>query len=272
MVVILGLILKYPSPQAIRFFMSVIFIFFCPGYILLATLYPDNWGLSNLQRFLASIGSSVVVTSLLLLPVAYILGITITTTYTAISLLLVIMTIGAFFRRKKIKNNAVYKPFESWNFNIFHFWKQKKSIWKLDTFIIGITIIFILFSAGHLLWVTQGIYPRYSELFLLGKNKMAASYPEYAKPGETVHLTVGVIHHGKQAEQYLLTTQVDNEEPNSKNTQTFLLHPNEEKEIDVLIQLKNIEAIQKVNFVLYTLPRHKLQRELHFWIDTYPTK
>jgi len=271
-VVIIGLLLKYQSPPAIRFFMSVIFIFYCPGYTLLAALYPDNRGISNLQRFFASIGSSLVVTSLLLLSIAYTLGIRITTIYITISLFLVLMSGIAFLRRRKLKESSIYKPFGSLMTNPLTYLRENSHKKKLDTIIIITTIILILFSAGHLLWVTRGIHPQYSELFLLGKGQMAAAYPENAKPGDVIHFTVGVIHHGKQAGQYLLTSQLNGEKPNPENTQTFFLDPEEEKKIDISIKLRDIEAIQKVSFSLYTIPQHELRRELHFWINTYPNR
>ena len=57
--------------------LGAISLFFIPGYLLLAALYPDPRSLPPPQRFLGAFGLSVVVSSLLLLLVAYTAGFTI---------------------------------------------------------------------------------------------------------------------------------------------------------------------------------------------------
>lgn len=266
----MGLALIFSFPHSVSVFLSVLFIFFCPGYALSTAIYSEKNSISNIQLVLASIGSSIIVTSLLLLPVSYKFGLTQKTGYITISSFILLMVLTAYIRRLKTPPEKTYKPFEFFNTQILPFWTQKEQEKRHNTLIIVFTICLIFFAAGHLLWSTRGVTPQYTELYLLGQQGMAANYPEHAQPDGTIDITVGVVHHGKQAKQYLLVYQIDEDTANTTTIRKLTLNPGEKKETITTIKLKDTAAIQKISFLLYELPEHKLQRKLHLWVDTQP--
>jgi uncharacterized membrane protein len=237
-------------------------IFFAPGYVLLAALYPDQRSISQGQRLSASVGISVVVSSLLYLAAAYSLGITPHSSLGIVVAWILAMGLVAGLRRYRTPrpDRLVLRP------SIPPTARQKReplSKWLRLGQIAAILVLGV--TVGRLLWISSRTVPQFTEFYLLGSKGLAGGYPKHTQVGHPITVTIGIVHHGKNPQSYDLLYRIDNE--GYVFAKSVVLDDGEQWESEVEIYPLETSKRQKIVFDLHKEGQEFPYDTLHLWID-----
>jgi len=265
MIACLGALIYIPLPGLLILSLGLLCVFFVPGYVLLAALYPGNEKLSQGQRLTASLGLSVVSLGLLLLAVTFTFGITRLSSYLAISGWVLINISIASYRRFKLKSSDRHQPnINRINRFLLHFYGETRLERHLC---MGLFFAFllVLLAGGRLLWVTEQTNPQFSEFYLVGENGLAADYPASVLSGEFVTTTVGIINHEGREMIYGLAYQLDNRPPVA--LETTLLADGKHREYMIDLPLSETLGFHKVGLFLWDVKSQKALGKLYLWVN-----
>ena len=95
----LALVIYLTPDSPLRIVGGALCILYAPGYALLAALYPDKKAINRGQRFFASVGLSVEISSLLNLMITYSVGTNLHSSLGVIVLWIAVMVLIAGYRR-----------------------------------------------------------------------------------------------------------------------------------------------------------------------------
>jgi uncharacterized membrane protein len=252
---VIAMLLPY---SLVRLVLAGGFILYAPGYALLAALYPKQTPLNTVQRLTASVGMSVVVSSLLALIITYTLGTTLVTISSTLGLWILSLACIAAYRRSQCAASERFAPAAS----ALPAWqalsKQRKGIILAQ---LG-TVLILLMAAGRLLHISRRAAPQFAEFYLLGQDGRAGAYTE-ALTANTPHpVTVGVIHHGTPTDYQIFYT-TDN--THYETIAAPLLHDGEKWESSVALVLPASPRFQKVTFALHKPGEPLPYRKLYVW-------
>lgn len=258
---LLGLIYLIPN-SSLRVLVGTLYIFYAPGYALLAALYPEQL-INHGQRFFSSLGLSMVITGLLNLAATYYIGTNLRTSFSILTVWIVMMTFIAGYRRylTPLPNRFILR----FNLSVSTIWQQNTGVQKGLLLAQIIVILFLGLAAGRLIWVSSQNNPQFAEFYLLGKNGVAGNYTKQVFMGTPVVITLGIVNHGKDSVPYELFVRIDDED--FSPITNIVLNNQEQWVSDVTFYPQQRPGKQKVTFVLKKSGESFPYRMLYFWLD-----
>lgn len=243
--VITGVFIFILPLPLMRLIFGLPFVFFAPGYALLAALYGNNDWLSHEERFWASFGLSVVATSLLGLIVGFAIGNDLRLAYSVLLIWVAGLTAIAVVRRQKMKSPASLPGYALLNLGLLTKLKPQSGWQSVEL----IVILLVALAAGRLLWVSSQAKPQFTEFYLLGEEGAMGNYPEYIGIDDPVSMIIGVISHEKEGTPYALYYNVNDGE--NVFIEQFALNRAQRKESEVILSLPEAAGQYKITFSLY---------------------
>jgi uncharacterized membrane protein len=257
----LALIIYLAPSSPLRIVGGVLCILYAPGYALLAALYPDKKAINRGQRFSASIGLSVAISSLLNLMITYSVGTSLHSSFGVLAFWIVVMVLIAGYRRRL---TPAFKRFTTGISIRPAFWQEKNPLQR-GLFLATIGAIILLgLAAGRLIWVSDHTAPQFTEFYLLGPSGLSEEYPEHILAGHPITVTVGIVHHGRYSQNYGLFYQINDSDYQLINN--IVLNNEEKWESEVEIYPLQTPTSQKVVFGLYKEGEAFPYDTLHLWI------
>jgi uncharacterized membrane protein len=242
--------------------LGVLFLLFFPGYTLIAALFPRKDSFNAVERVVLSFALSIAVVPLIGLVLNYTpWGIKLAPITVSVAIFIFATSIIALFRRRSLPEGERFEP-------RFHMklpqWKKQT---RLDKALSAILILSILGAIGALVYVVA--LPRaeepFTEFYMLGPEGMAEDYPQELVLGEQAEVTLGIINHEHQDDDYNIEVKLDGE-----NVQGIgpisLAHEEEWQEKLTLVPAKAGED-QKVEFLLYKGEGSEPYLILWLWLD-----
>ena len=226
--------LPYLNQTFLRPIFAVIFVFFIPGYALVASLFPSKESLSNVQRFALSLGLSVAVVPLTALILSFSpFGLGLESIVVSITLFAVICSVVAGLRRRALpyeerfsvalpKMKIVEKAFSG----------SESRVDKLLSLILVLSVVVLAVTLGYTIAFPNQGEP-FTEFYILGANSTIGNYPTQYHVGEQKPVTVGIVNHEQRDTLYELVVRL-----NDTNKSTVLYSEN--------VSLANNQTWQKV--------------------------
>jgi uncharacterized membrane protein len=254
--------LYFDLSPLLRWFFSLPMVFYAPGYAFMCALYPSNEHIHAGQRWTASLGLSLVISSLVGLVVSYSVGTTLNTSFMALSFWVLVMLLIAGYRRARLSSSERYWPsFKS----LLPAWRQtgrwQKVLTSTQVFALG-----LLCLAGiRLFQMALSTEPQFTEFYLLGQDGQADRYPQSAALNEPVMVTAGVVNQQGQNIHYGLAYQVDASK--TRLLQDFWLVADERWQQEVSLAMPDSPGIHKVALLLWDMESGQSLDTLYLWIE-----
>lgn len=246
--------------NVLRIILGLPLVLFFPGYTVIAALFPRKEGTSSIERVALSFGMSIVVVPLIGLLLNYTqMGITLESVLYSIAPFILIMSIIAWFRRKRLP--------EQERFGIeFHLGTPGWSVSTWDKTLSIILIVSILGALGTMGYVMARpkVGETFTEFYILGVEGKAADYPEELVMGEEGEVTIAIINQEHRPVSYQLEARI-NGMKNSKVGPIILNHE-ERWEGKANFVPKMSGDNQKVEFLLYKNGENEPYLKLHLWL------
>lgn len=227
--------------KIIFWILSGLIMMFIPGYLLIAIIFPNKGDIEEIERFGISWGLSLVITSLIGLPLYYLThGLFINTLIIFLAIFSIILCLITFLKRKKIELK-----------NMFLAPKTE----KMFSILIIITIILACAAAIQLNFSQKEspdvkTEPKFTQLNILDSNNNTVPNPILWVSGERNYLNIKVVNHEQTAASYQLFVKVNNKILKREN---FTLKNNEEKVLNMRFTA-GLVGQRDMEFLLYKLP------------------
>lgn len=278
----------------IRVIFTVPAVLFIPGYALLSALFPAKKSIDGVERFALSVGLSIAVVPIIGLVLNYTpFGIRLDPVVISVCVFSFAMMIVALYRRTKLSKEERFEvPFEKVKPAVKEefFPKDQK---KADKILSVILIIAICAAVATTIFVIA--FPKegekYTEFFILGKDKMTADYPERFAAGSTQFVWLGIKNHEFKDMNYTVETILTNTEWNNV-TNTSIIHSSKvldrfnvnladkEEYLEMYNFTADSKGYNRLEFLLYdenvpdkNVPTEKKieesYRDLHLWIRVF---
>lgn len=290
----------------LRIILSLPFVLFFPGYILIFTLFPNkktDRGIDIVERIGLSIGLSIVIVPLIGLGLNFTpAGINLEPLLSSIFVFIFVVGFIGILRWYRIKpNNRFILPID------IPIPKTENKIDKTLNILLIIAIIIAVTSLVYVVTIPK-IGEQFTEFYILDTDRSADNYPQYLSLGESAEGIIGIINHEYKTMDYTIEIWLLNQsiEFNEKDQTNYSVIHNmwfldkrtikldhttidldkswqPQWELDFTYTIKR-EGSLKLIFLLYTGPTgeysyyedysdiaeeklNKAYRELHIWID-----
>lgn len=263
------LVTLMPTLGPLRVALGIPFVLFCPGYAVVASLYPRRGQLDPLERVALGFGVSLAVAPLLGLLLHFTpWGITLYSFLTIASISIVAGLIAAYYRRAALPPGERFQVDMSWS--IPHVVGSP----LLNLLLVAGLTLAVVGLAGVLAWrVGHPAYTeRFSEFYVLGQGGKAEGYPQKLQVRERTTVTLGIINQEGKTTRYTFQAQVFYEQASRPGEVLategpFELAPQGRQEIPVTIALPRTGVAQQVRFILLRDGDPNPYRTVHFWVD-----
>jgi uncharacterized membrane protein len=241
-------------------------VFFIPGYVLIAALFPRNDDMGTVERVALSLGTSIAVVPLLGLLLNFTTGIELNPILITLCLYTIILVFIAAYRRMKLPGDVQLSiPF--WGiYEIVN--TEIKTPRSRKDMILSLSLIFIIaFAAGMVLFVisTPKTGERFTEFYILGPSGKAENYSANLKYNSPATSTVGVVNHEYSFVNY--TVQVALNEKVLTFTR-FMLTNNQTWEKNITFIPDKEGDGMKLEFWLFKEDNFTMPyRELQLWVN-----
>lgn len=249
----------------IRPILGVVTILFIPGYALIAAFFPKKYDLENIERIVLSLGSSIMVVSLI--------GISMNLTF-GIDLIPIAASIWSFttlficitaYRRKKISEEEMFSlSLNKIYDNIVQYAKPKD---RASAILVGILVANIIIAAGMIYYVVAipKIGEKFTEFYVLNESGKI-DYLKNLKLNNTYELFIGVSNHEYSTVNYTIQMVLDKDNLASKE---ITLNHGQSWEETMTFSLPKEGENMKFELLLFkendfTEP----YRKLHLWVDS----
>ena len=205
---ILDLLLGLEVSNLVRIVLGVPFVLFVPGYTLIGVLFPKNDDLDGIERVALSFGLSIAVVPLIGLILNYTpWGITTGSIAVSLTLFVVAMSAGTWYRRRKIPEEnrfVVHVNMPSFG------WGEMAGLDRVLSIALVAAILGALVTLGYVIAVPkQG--ESFTEFYVLGLEGMAAGYPEDIVVGEEGRVVLGIVNHEHEEVSYRVKLRISGE-------------------------------------------------------------
>jgi uncharacterized membrane protein len=239
---------------------GVIYVLFCPGYVLLAALFPGRRDIDILERLAFGTGLSVVVLILI--------GLALNSTPWGVRLDAVLLSLTAFvvigcgiayYRWRKLALQERFTldlQFERTP------WKDMSQDERIGLVALILLLVIVMGVTGYSasLIMTKD---QYTQFYILGKEKTTESYPGDAVTDEPITITLHIANHEGGAVHYRIERVGD---VGSERIATMQLSHEQSWEQPYTFTLVEPGENQKVEFVLYKGDEKEPYRSLYLWI------
>ncbi len=183
-----------------RVLFGVPFLLFCPGYALLAFLFPRKEDIDGIERTTLIFILSIVIVPLIGIIVNYTpWGITLGSTVFSVALFVFSTSILALRRMSKLSAHECLAI----EFNLTMPIHRNSSLERI--FIIA-SVIVVLVALGTLVYVVTASKSGdlFTEFYILGPEGDQSNYPDILSVGEEGNVTIGIVNHENKETVYQL--------------------------------------------------------------------
>jgi uncharacterized membrane protein len=234
-----------------NFVLSLVVMFFSPGYLLLSLIYHRSNQFKGWLLLPASIGVSSVFSGLLGLINSYSLQLAISWVIGGSSLLMgIILLVIIFVGDYDDQSPPIFSD------------RPEINLW---TYLKILAVALSVFAVGMLGYGAATKLPQYSEFYLLDNNREIPSYQTELLYGDNLELSLGIFNHNELSEEYLVVVYV-NGEPN-RVVYPIIVENNTRHEFDLQIKNLGLGEDQKIEILLGNEGRDFPYRRLHLWFD-----
>lgn len=201
----------------IRTILGIPMVIFIPGYVLVASLFPRNGDLSNVERIALSIGLSIAVIPLLGLLLSFTIGIGLISIVAIVMTYSIFLIIIAIYRRKKlyVEERFSIEPYSIYRIIIDGI-KPKNRIDAILTVVLISTIIMAIYTTYFVI-ASPKMGEKFTEFYVLDENKKAINYTADLKLGSPATYIVGISNHEYEFTNYTLKILLDKQVLTSKD-------------------------------------------------------
>jgi uncharacterized membrane protein len=233
--------------------LSIVFLFFAPGYLLVNLLFPDVWKPGYGLRVVMSVGVSTVVVGLLGLLHGYFIG----------DRFPILATIAIFNGVLGIIVISRRYPFgKPDSMEILIFPQIKAGFWQIVK-IFSILIVIILFA--YFLWIEGSQQSEFTEFYIVGDEGLTADYPSEVVVDTPFQVTVGLVNHEEKNITYAIFAIVEDEPVGV--LYPFEVSSGERREDDLYITLSRVGEDQKIDIILGADDFEYPYRKLALWVN-----
>ncbi|MGA9080019.1 MAG: DUF1616 domain-containing protein [Halobacteriota archaeon] len=263
---IIIIFVPFVGAAAARAITGLLLVFFVPGYVMLAAVFPQKDGLTNVERVILSLVFSVIIVG----GVSFLLGYTsfglrVAPIVACTSIFIVGGTISAYVRRRSLPSEqrfAVSVPRVSDVRPAIPHFGPAERLDKTLVLVLLFVLVASLVATGYL--VSAPIGGAYSELYLLGSGGKASDYPTNLTVNQTANVTVGVVNHENANANYTLVVTLDNATLSSRS---FTLANSEQWQNSVAVTPDRIGQDMKLSFLLYEDDNSAPLQTTHLWVN-----
>jgi uncharacterized membrane protein len=248
--------------QELQVALGLPFIFFFPGYVLIASLYPGKVRLSGIGRVALSFGLSMVMTPLIGLGLKFTpWGIGLTTMLVFLIIFSDVISAIAWYRRRRLPAEDAFIP--TFEFEL----TGERSGWS--RVLTAMLILFILTAISAIIYVTYVPVPktgdRFTEFYILGPDGRADGYPTDLTVGQPAQVIVGVINHEYDTVNYKVQVQVGDQ--TYSTTEPIGLTNGQKWEQPIEFSANMPQQKMEVQFLLFRQGYTSPYRLLHLWVN-----
>jgi len=264
-VILLGIIVfLIPLPELLpmRAILTLIFMFFAPGYSLLAIFAPRKNDLTNIERLIISVGISFTGVSFFWLLFNYTpWGITLQTMFFPLMAVVLLLIYIAWQRRKKIPINERFMI--EFTVNI-----PKNNPDKFLSVLLVASVIIGFASMGYSIF-SPVVEEKTTEFYILGATGIAADYPRDFVGGLGTNVTVGIINNEGKNTDYRVVCSINEYTTGGEWFVSLMDGENIEKDVKIIPPLINEDTNMKIEFDLYLVGNPTPYRNVYFWSDIH---
>lgn len=262
LVIVLAVIIIFPLSDVLRIILGTPFVFFFPGYALVAALFPKKEGVGGIERVALSFGLSIAVVPLIGLIInATPWGIALESSLYSITSFIFITSIIAWLRWRRLPASE--------RFNIefqMTMLGWGRSAWdKALSLVLALTLLGSLATVGYVIAVPKA-GESFSELYILGLEGEAADYPGELVVGEEGRVIVGISNNEHKTVSYRVEVRIGGDKNNEIGPIVLEHDDGWEGEVSFVPQVPGEN--QKVEFLLYKNGEASpCLKPLHLWVD-----
>jgi uncharacterized membrane protein len=246
----------------VRIILGVIFLLIFPGYTILTAIFPAKNKITGLERTVLTPLLSFALVSLAGLALNYTpWGITLTTVYIAMTIIIVICSAITLVRRARLP--------ESERFSLAVRFKMPKrgNTSKLDIALYICLAVIVIGAASTLVYVVA--HPKaqepFTNFYVLGAEEMMENYPKQLSIGVPAFVTLGIDNHENKDTSYSIKVTSDGAEIQSLGP--ILLTSEGKWSGEAKLTPPKIGDNQKVDFTLYKGEEPAPYLTLHLWVN-----
>ena len=266
---LLCVIIAFWPNNIARIVLGLPVVLFFPGYTLLAALFPQKEGLSDIERFALSFGLSIAVVPLIGLALNYTpWGIRLYPILIALFIFIFVMSVIGWFRNRKLLQEErialhIYIRFPS----LAHLWSNQS--WR-DKIITAVLAVLVIGATGTLVYVMR--QPRnvekFTEFYILNDAGQVENYPGTIIAGQSLKVIVGVINHEVETTIYRIEITLGGK--SIQRIDPFTLNAEEKQEQEIAVTPVETGDKQQLEFLLYKGDSADVYESLHLWLDVVP--
>jgi uncharacterized membrane protein len=266
-------------------------LLFLPGYCLIAMLFPKNEDISFSERIALSLGLSIAIVPLIGLALNFTpFGIHLNSFVIMLTVFILVMILVAHYRRARLPREKRFRfPFNeiAGSFRNSMFPTKGSKVDRVLALVITLAFLASILGTVYVIAVPKE-GERFTEFFILGKNKMATDYPDMIIVGQNYPVFIGVGNHEYRnitytIETWTVLTRFDNLTNSTTilamaplDRQLLVLSHNETRKIPYNLSL-NKTSYNRVEFLLFneTVPGQEVTgsnrinasyQDLHLWV------
>lgn len=250
----------------LRMVLGFTFVFFFPGYTLLAALFPRKGALDGVARLALSFGLSIVVASFIGLALNYTSwGLRVYPVLLSLLLFVVLMAAIAWYRRRGLVPEERFEPRFRLDFSWVSGFLVFQSRW--EKLVAALVVVMILGSLGTLGYVIgkPGVAEKFTEFYMVDQQGGTENLPASVFLGKQAAVKLRIVCHEPGSTDYRVETTINGEKVAEVGPIT--LKYKEEREMDGTFAPSEVGSGQKVEFLLYRGSEAQPYLRLLLWID-----
>ena len=263
LVILLIIIITLFPIDILRIILGLPFVFFFPGYSLMAALFPRKSNMGSTERVALSFGLSIAVVSLIGMVINYTpWGIGLYPILISLSIFIVASSTVAWYRRRRLAEGERLAISFSL---ILHPWRGQNTPEKVLSIILIVVILGAIGTMGYVI-ATPKIGQRFTEFYILGLTGNATDYQREVTIGEGGKVIVGIANQEYETMSYRVEVRIDGVKNNE--VEGIILEHKEKWENEVSFTPEVAGENQKVEFLLYKNGEAEPHlKPLRMWVD-----
>lgn len=244
-----------------RIVFGIPFLFFCPGYTLIAALFSRKAGMSGIARLSLSLTISLAIITFIGIILNYTtLGIRLDTIVYSVFSFVIISSIIAWFRQNRLLKEE--------RFGIDLKMRPSGDTSGWGNMLNFVLMVVVLGTIGVIIYttITPRIQEAFTEFYILGNGGKAIDYPIEMKAGQESIVFVGIINHEGYDVDYRVDVVLSNEIVTKTDPVTLVNHQKWESQLKFVPQATG--EYQKLEFLLYKdNDAQPCLEPLHLWVN-----